>query len=67
MLLDLMTCPYVDNSFKNQILTIMGFSSSKAGQIRVKLSKPEIWFFNWNNLTEFQSYLKKKEFNRPYD
>lgn len=67
LLLDLMTCPYVDDGIKNDVLTTIGFASHKIGNIRTELAKPGCWFFDWNNSTDFYTYLNKKQFSRPYD
>ncbi|MDE7347642.1 MAG: RNA-directed DNA polymerase [Muribaculaceae bacterium] len=67
LLLDLMTCPYLDNRFKNKLLEGLGWNNTRSGAKRKELSSPGRWFFDWNCAEAFDKYLKLKEYRQPYD
>lgn len=71
LLLDLMTCPYIDKKEKQNILVVskLASDSTRAGEKRIKL-QGEItrWFFDWQmSTTALDYYLKKKEYRPTYE
>lgn len=67
LVLDLMTCPYLEDSYKNSFLMKMGWTSTKSGAKRIELAKPGQWYFKWNFQNEFIYHLKKKGYRPAYE
>lgn len=71
LLLDLVSCPYLSNNEKNEMIAISfktdGASSNqqKIGEFRNYVDK-HTWFFNWNLNGDLWDLLKKKEFMLSY-
>lgn len=67
LLLDLITCPFIDDKFKNKILRKAGWADNNIGVKRKELAKPGQWYFKWDFQSEFIEHLKKKEYRPVYE
>lgn len=71
LLLDLMTCPYIDKTEKIDILVVskLAANRTKAGEKLKKLEgETSRWFFDWQmSTTALDYYLKKKEYRPTYE
>ncbi len=68
LLFDLMTCPYVKKSTCNKVLIqCCMVSVGNAGKKRAEMAKPGRWFFDWDKGHSLAEFLRKKEYNSPYE
>lgn len=71
LLLDLMTCPFVDDEFKHQLINSSQIATKthKICETRRKIEgKIKRWFFDWTmSPTALDYYLKKKEYRPTYE
>lgn len=67
LLLDLVSCPYIDATGKDSILVSAGHAEGKASRTRVIITKATGWFFDWNGYGKIEDYLSKKEYHNTYE
>lgn len=67
LLFDYSTCPFIDKSEKNKLISkAMGVESKRAGEIRRKIASYDTWFFDWTGKVSTREYLYRKEAHAPY-
>ncbi|HEX7870549.1 MAG TPA: antiviral reverse transcriptase Drt3b, partial [Chryseobacterium sp.] len=49
LLLDLIVCPYLDNNFKTELLSLFGVNSADSGSILNFRKHQKYWFVKWEN------------------
>ena len=67
LLLDLISCPYIDATGKDNILVSAGHTSGTASKIRIIITKVKGWFFDWDGYGKIDDYLSKKEYHNVYE
>lgn len=67
LLLDLVSCPYIDATGKDSILVSAGHAEGTASKTRGIITKATGWFFDWNGYEKIEDYLSKKEYHNTYE
>jgi hypothetical protein len=66
LFLDYMTCPYVSNSSKEDVIKYSHYVNKDFGKRRAELVAKKEWFIKWDSNLDLESLLKKKEWNSMY-
>ena len=67
LLLDLVSCPYIDAMGKDSILVSAGHAEGTASKTRGIITKATGWFIDWNGYGKIEDYLSKKEYHNTYE
>jgi hypothetical protein len=69
LIFDLMTCPYLKEKEKDNILKLYDVNLKKEKTIstwRQKIENCKTWFFHWDGIVNIEDYMWKKEYTPDY-
>ena len=64
---DLITCPYIDDTFKEELIISTKYATANTAKKELKkIKEVKQWFVDWNTFIDLEAVLKKKEWHSSY-